>query len=191
MKLSSLAAGLLGCLIASMSGCAGQRGDDDSSPAPAASRHPSATGQSSATVCHDEDVSAVFRTASKLDTGAEVYAELVVTNVSGRPCLVGGYSAFFLIERSTRFAWKKGRSAGEASVPSIIELAPGERAATTFVWTQCRAGEHGCAVGDAVAITFDLSHQAPRPTLPVALEGFPPRPEISMKDTAQFPYERR
>jgi hypothetical protein len=106
---------------------------------PAASAGPASTRCNAATLTADVE---------NPDAGAgQRYAQFVVTNTSGGVCTLYGHGGFALVGAPTRLTWTANPG------PSLVTLAPGQRAAMTLHWTAIPADDEPGAACEPTAAT--------------------------------------
>jgi hypothetical protein len=95
--------------------------------APVASAGPASTRCNASTLGAD---------LQNLGAGAgQRYAQFSVTNISGDTCTLYGHGGFALVGAQTQLTWTSNPG------PSLVTLAPGERAAMTLHWTAIPADD--------------------------------------------------
>ena len=105
--------------------------------APAASASPASSRCNASTLTADVE---------NPDAGAgQRYAQFVVTNTSRGTCTLYGHGGFALVGAPTKLTWTSNPG------PSLVTLAPGQRAAMTLHWTVIPADDENGAQCEPVA----------------------------------------
>jgi hypothetical protein len=82
------------------------------------------------------------------DAGAgQRYAQFVVTNIGHATCTLYGHGGFALVGAPTQLTWTANPG------PSLVTLAPGQRAAMTLHWTAIPADDEPADQCEPVAAT--------------------------------------